>query len=228
MQVKRKEHKYILNLQEFYYLKQQIAAIMPLDKHTTSPDGYEIRSLYFDTIDDRACAEKEDGLQIHEKIRIRIYGNSDQVIKLESKRKDGEVQIKKSMFINQEILQQLINKNYAILLDIDSPMALYFYIQLQDKIPKVIIQYFRLSYSIPTNNTRITFDSHIGATESHIDLFKDPLFTYPLLPPNHIIMEVKYNHFLFGYIKNILKNMHLCSRSYSKYYNGRMFQRTMI
>ena len=99
MQVKRTEKKFILNSQERVLAQKSIGAVMPKDRYCVSADGYEVRSLYFDTFSDRACAEKEEGLQEHEKIRARIYGTNDRIIKLESKRKNGEFQTKDSMLI---------------------------------------------------------------------------------------------------------------------------------
>ena len=107
MQVKRTEKKFILNSQERVLAQKSIGAVMPKDRYCVSADGYEIRSLYFDTFSDRACAEKEEGLQEHEKIRARIYGTNDRIIKLESKRKNGELQTKDSMLIDQNTLENL-------------------------------------------------------------------------------------------------------------------------
>ena len=67
MQVKRTEQKIIITAQEALKLRRNLDPIMPRDSHSISTDGYEIRSLYFDTVEDRCCAEKEDGLRIHEK-----------------------------------------------------------------------------------------------------------------------------------------------------------------
>lgn len=229
MQVKRTEHKFILNSKEFLVAKKNIEAIMPRDKFCLTEDGYEIRSLYFDTLTDTACVQKEDGLRIHEKIRARIYGTNDQVIKLECKRKDGEFQTKDSLLIDRETLDCLIKGNYAVLLKYDEPMAKQFFVKLSNgMMPKTIIQYKRMSYCVPGNNTRITFDSDIRATESSFDLFQEHLLTYPIFPADHVIMEVKYNNFLFGYIKVALANVKKSETSFSKYYSGRMFHRYMI
>lgn len=208
MEVKRTEHKFVLSKMEAAIAQKRIGAIMPLDTHCTSGDGYEIRTLYFDTLSDRACAEKEDGLETHEKIRIRIYGKDDSVIKLESKRKVGEFQTKRGMLIDREMLHQLCQGNYSALLAADDPMALFFYQKLAcGMMPKTIIQYHRLSYCLPTNQTRITFDHNIRATEANCDLFQEPLLTYPIFPADQVIMEVKYNNFLFGYLKKALSGV---------------------
>lgn len=202
---------------------------MPKDVYCTSAEGYEIRSLYFDTVSDSACAEKEDGLEIHEKIRVRIYGTDDSIIKLESKRKVGEYQTKTSLLIDRTTLEELCRGHYSVLLKSGDPVALYFYRKLAaGMMPKAIIQYRRMSYCVPGNNTRITFDSDIRATESSFDLFRESLQTYPIFPPDQVIMEVKYNNFLFGYIKGVLSSIKKSQTSFSKYFSGRMFYRYMI
>ena len=229
MQVKRTEQKFILNSQERVLAQKRIGAVMPKDRYCVSAEGYEIRSLYFDTFSDRACAEKEEGLQVHEKIRARIYGTDDRIIKLESKRKNGELQTKDSMLIDRKTLDNLCVGNYSVLLQNNDPMAMYFYIKLsQGMAPKAIIQYKRVSYCVAGNNARITFDSDIRATESNFDLFREHLLTYPILSADQTIIEVKYNIVLFGYIKEALAGVKKSTTSFSKYFNGRMFYKYMI
>lgn len=228
MEVKRTEHKFLLNKKEALAAQAQIGAVMPADIHCAS-DGYEIRSLYFDTISDRSCAEKEDGLETHEKIRVRIYGRNDSVIKLECKKKVGEAQSKKGMLIDRSTLDHLIRGDYSVLLSSTDPLAPFFYRKLAaGMMPKAIIQYRRMSYCLPSNQTRITFDYNIRATESSFDLFQEPLLAHPIFPSDQVIMEVKYNHFLFGYLKKTLASIQKSPTSFSKYYSGRSFRRSMI
>ena len=168
-------------------------------------------------------------MQEHEKIRARIYGTNDRIIKLESKRKNGEFQTKDSMLIDRNTLENLCVGNYNVLLQSNDPLAMYFYIKLsQGMAPKVIIQYKRVSYCAAGNHTRITFDTDIRATESNFDLFQEKLLTYPILSSDQTIMEVKYNNFLFGYIKEALAGVKKSTTSFSKYFNGRMFYKYMI
>lgn len=229
MEVKRIERKYILNSLEAAWLKNRLAAVMPVDRYCVSPDGYEVRSLYFDTICDSACAEKEDGRQVHEKIRIRVYGSDDTMIKLESKRKDGEHQIKQSMTIDRSLLQELCRGDYHGLLESEDPMAAFFYERLScGRFPRVIIRYRRFSYCVPTNNIRITFDSHIRATQAHSDLLQEPLLASLVLPQDIVILEVKYDRFLLGYIKETLAGLQQSPVSYSKYYGSRRFSRYLL
>lgn len=229
LQVKRTEHKILINQQERLQTVRRLDAIMPRDANSTSSAGYEVRTLYFDTLDDRACAEKDEGLLVHEKIRARIYGTSDKVIKLECKHKEGSFQVKQSMFIDRPTLEELARGRYECLKQLDDPMALFFYGKLSaGMFPKAIIQYQRLSYCLNVNNIRITFDSDVRATECCTDLFQEPLHAHPILEPDRVILEVKYNNFLLGYIKNALRPLAKSPTSYSKYFSGRTFYRRFI
>lgn len=226
LQVKRTERKFLIDRHEQMQMIRRLDQVMRRDSHATSPEGYEVRTVYFDSLSNRCCIEKEDGLRIHEKIRIRIYGHDDRVIKLESKRKDGDYQLKRSLMIDRALLEELLSGNYAPLLQLEDPMGVYFYEKLAEgMMPKAIIQYQRLSFCLKANDTRITFDSSIGSTESCKDLFRPYLLTYPVLPMDQVVMEVKYNHFLMGYIQNVISSIEQSPTSFSKYYNGRAFCR---
>lgn len=226
MEVKRTEQKYILNSRESALLRSRLEAMLPRDEHCRGLLGYDVRSLYFDTVGDRCCAEKEDGLRDHEKIRIRIYGTDTDIIKLESKQKRGDIQRKQSLSISREVYESLIRGEYRPLLEMEDPLAHYFHRKLSaGMVPKAIIQYRRIGYCLPTNNTRITFDYRIRATESSFDLFREDLNTHPILPEELVILEVKYNNFLLSYIKKALSTMGRSTTSYSKYFSGRSFYR---
>ncbi len=62
---------------DYYELRMRLSAVMKKDAHGEN-GKYEIRSLYFDTQNDRALMEKINGVDKREKYRIRMYnGNTD-------------------------------------------------------------------------------------------------------------------------------------------------------
>ena len=71
-------------MDQFYKFSHKLSHILQVDKHSKY-EGYEIRSLYFDSIDDRDFQEKEDGIEIRRKIRLRNYGSNSTFAKLEMK-----------------------------------------------------------------------------------------------------------------------------------------------
>ena len=68
----RHEWKIALDPGDLFVLRQRLRAVMQPDAHAV--DGrYRIRSLYFDTPEDRALREKLDGVSRREKFRIRRF-----------------------------------------------------------------------------------------------------------------------------------------------------------
>ena len=68
----RHEWKHEINLSDVITLRQRLRAVAQPDRHTIN-GSYEIRSLYFDNLSDKALREKLDGVNIREKFRIRYY-----------------------------------------------------------------------------------------------------------------------------------------------------------
>ena len=82
--------------------------------------------------------------------------------------------------------------------------------------PVVMVEYDRLAYFHPLYNTRITFDYNIKSSESNFDLF-DKKINYTNIFNDYVILEVKYNKKLLGFISDILKKQKLTMLSISKY-----------
>ena len=78
----RHEWKHEINDADRIIIRQRLRAVARTDYHAT--DGkYEIRSLYFDDIQDSALREKIDGADNREKYRIRYYNGDTSLIHLE-------------------------------------------------------------------------------------------------------------------------------------------------
>ncbi|MFW6229203.1 MAG: VTC domain-containing protein, partial [Alkalispirochaeta sp.] len=72
--VSRFERKYLLDLDEYYPLRNRIRAFAESDHYTRlAGHSYLVRSIYYDTRDYRAWYEKEDGDFGRIKLRIRAY-----------------------------------------------------------------------------------------------------------------------------------------------------------
>lgn len=99
-EVLRQEKKYLISLEDYYLLSKKFSQVMTLDSHS-SDDGYTIRSLYFDSLEDVDWQEKEDGVEIRRKIRLRNYGSQSNFAKLEMKQKQGANQKKRSLKLSK-------------------------------------------------------------------------------------------------------------------------------
>ena len=84
----RHELKYLISYADKAELAVRLAPVLHLDPHATN-GGYFIRSLYFDDYWNTAYEEKDAGVLLRKKYRIRIYNCSDRSIKLERKKKFG-------------------------------------------------------------------------------------------------------------------------------------------
>ena len=223
IEVSRKELKYLLSLDEVLRIKSKLQSVMKSDSHN-GLNGYRVRSLYFDTLFDSDFEEKVAGYDKRQKIRLRIYGDTNSIIKLELKAKEGSFQKKSSLVLSREEAEKIISGDYTLLMERTEELAHRIYILMTSKMyrPKCIVEYDRWALIRNENDIRITFDSNLRATESNFDIFCDNLILYPVSSASEITMEVKYNGFLYTYIKNVIS---LCSRvhiSNSKYCRARM------
>ncbi len=226
IEVSRRELKYLLTLEEVYTLKQKLAAVMQPDFYG-GQEGYRVRSLYFDSLFDTDFEDKVAGYDKRQKVRIRIYGASDAVIKLELKEKAGVNQRKRSLLLHRQEAERMIQGDYSFLMERPEPMAhrLYPFLVTRSYRPKCIVEYDRVAFFREENDIRVTFDMGLKATEASFDLFNEHLMLYPVADPSEVTMEVKYNGFLYSYIKQIIKKANRMQISNSKYCRARQISK---
>lgn len=224
--VSRKELKYLLSLSEVHYLKQKLAAVMEKDAHN-GQEGYRVRSLYFDSLFDTDFEDKVAGYDKRQKVRLRVYDSKDETVKLELKEKVGTAQRKRSLLISRAEAERMIKGDYSFLMERPEPMAhqLYTFLLTRGYRPKCIVEYDRVAYLRRENDIRVTFDMNLRATEADFDLFNDHLMLYPVASPNEVTLEVKYNGFLYSYIKNLINHANRMQISNSKYCRARQISK---
>lgn len=217
-QVLREEKKFLLNAEEYLCKSHYLDQVLHQDPHN-GINGYRIRSLYFDTIDDGDYFDKLNGLETRRKIRLRCYDPNSNFAMLEMKQKQGMQQRKRSLRITREDAVRMISCDYSSLLSYSEDFAAECYGLMQYRCyrPKTIVEYQRKAYITKENRIRITFDHRIVATESCFDLFSSNLLMNPVLDPYAVVMEVKYNGFLLGYIQQLLNSVDKSEMSVSKY-----------
>jgi len=226
LDVSRTEKKYSISKIAASNIRHIFSQVLNSDNHNTG-DGYMVRSLYFDSYDDSDYYDKEDGYNYRKKIRLRIYSPDAEIAKLEKKEKVGSDQWKRSLTISKADALKLIDGDFSPLLEYDSSFAFEMYEIMTIGLyrPRCIIEYDRLAFIVEANEIRITLDSNIRATESNFDLFSDDLAFYPVCHPENVTLEVKYDNFLFSYIKDLLAICDKKQVSNSKYVMGRSVSR---
>ena len=217
-EVLRQEKKYLMNLIEARRLRALLEQVMIADPHNGT-NGYMIRSLYFDTLNDRDYFEKIEGVELRRKIRLRIYNPKADFAMLEMKQKQGAYQKKRSLRISREDAQELIRCRYSVLLGYRSDFAAECFGVMSEQCyrPRTIVQYNRTAFIANENKIRVTIDSQLRATESSEKLFSPALNLYPVLDPYNGALEVKFNGFLLSYIKDLLERADRSELSISKY-----------
>ncbi|MBU1144667.1 MAG: polyphosphate polymerase domain-containing protein [Firmicutes bacterium] len=216
MELSRTELKFIITIDEYVKLKNQLQLIMNLDIHAEiDEDEYFLHSLYFDDFYDSRIFEKADGIEFHQKFRIRTYSSSEK--RLEYKTKVGNMTNKQSMWISDELAQALILRDYPVLYQfIDEPLiqAILIRMKCDDLRPRLYVDYKREAYTYPEGDVRITFDKDICGY-----LFDRSISSKrKILEPRTMILEVKYTGILPDFIHKIVFYKNLQVLSYSKFY----------
>lgn len=215
----RHEYKYLISYEEMLALRSKLNELLPIDRDY---NGYMIRSLYFDSVNDDDYYEKLDGVINRKKIRIRIYDTTGNLVKLELKSKYDIHQLKESLIISKEDALKLINEDYEVLLSYDNEVARKIYVMLKTGSykPKTIIEYNRIAFKTSTT-TRITFDYNIKSSTNFDEFFSDNINYLDLTNNKEVVLEVKFDRFLEPYISNVLANYQSKAQSVSKYVMGR-------
>lgn len=221
-EVLRQEKKFLISLDQYYKHSHALAQVMLQDPNN-GPEGYRIRSLYFDTLEDQDFEDKEDGVELRRKIRLRCYDPANDFAVLEMKQKQGALQKKRSLRMRREDARRLTLGDYSVLLQYSEPFAAECYALMTCRCyrPKTVIDYRRKAFIAKENKIRITFDHHITYTESCFDIFDPNLLQLPALDPYLAVLEVKFNGFLLSYIKDLLQQVSKSELSVSKYCLGR-------
>jgi SPX domain protein involved in polyphosphate accumulation len=215
-QNKRIENKILLDESDYSYLINCVQSI-PYFFKTTHEDRY-VNSIYYDTISYQCVEDNLSGISKRHKTRLRWYNAINKVDNpyLEYKIKTGALGIKKRLPLNININlsdyrhSQLIN---LIENELDVNNKLLY--QNFNYGAVVIIRYKRSYYESITHKIRITIDSDL---QFYSQLNYDKINIEAEIKKNRIlILEIKYNEDLIGYVSDILQYLPYRVTKCSKY-----------
>lgn len=214
----RHELKFSISETEQEIIKRKLDILLQRDSNAKG-GIYRIRSLYFDDWKESAYEEKLSGVESRKKYRIRIYDDSDAVIKLERKRKEGFYIQKVSASLTRTEANRIIAGDYEFLRNRSEPICHDFYWECMANgmRPSVIVDYEREPYVYPYGEVRITFDTHVRAGVFSDNLFDAAVPVMEVMEPGLLIMEVKYTEFLPEMIRDLLPTADSVQMAYSKY-----------
>ena len=218
----RHELKHRITRMDMLCIRQRLLAVAESDSHATN-GRYRIRSLYFDTPDDRALKEKIDGVDRREKFRIRYYDDDLSFIRLEKKSKQHGLGTKDNAKLSAEEAQKIVEGDLLWMSDNEQPLIRELFHKMKDQLlrPRTIVDYEREPFTYAPGNVRVTLDFNIRTGLMCTDFLKPDV---PTIPVNEdpIILEVKWDEYLPEIIRAAVQtNVKDCA--YSKYAECRMF-----
>lgn len=219
----RHEVKHEISNLDMLILRQRLRAVMVPDSH--AKDGrYEIRSLYFDNLDDKALREKLDGVNIREKYRIRLYNKDLSVIHLERKFKRGGLGYKELALLTVEQAKQIANGDIRWMAESTDEVILGFYSRIRNEglKAKVIVDYTREPFVFVPGNVRVTLDYNIRTALRCTDFLNTNCTTVPV-SDSSCILEVKWDNFLPDVVRDMVQLGDRHSTAFSKYAACRMY-----
>ncbi len=219
----RHEWKHEITYGDMLVLRGRLARIAERDEHTVN-GKYEIRSLYFDTLTDKALKEKIDGVNIREKFRIRYYNGDLSFIRLEKKSKVNGLCRKENASLSIERVQAILDGNYGALIGNDHPLITEFYSKITGGglRPKTIVDYTREPFVFAPGNVRITLDYNIRSGLQNTD-FLNPNSVTVSVGNAPIILEVKWDEYLPDIIRDAVQLGNCRTGTFSKYAACRIY-----
>lgn len=219
----RHEWKHEISPSDLIVLRQRLRAVAKPDTH--SEEGrYDIRSLYFDSWNDRALREKIDGVNIREKFRIRYYNGDLSFIRLEKKSKRGGAGCKQSARLEAGEVQAVLDGNYHWMPGCGNPLTAELYRKIvgQGLRPRTIVDYTREPFVFAPGNVRVTLDYNIRTGLRCLDFLNPACVTVPV-PGSPIVLEVKWDAFLPAVIRDAVQLEGRRTAAFSKYAVCRIF-----
>lgn len=227
----RLEYKYYIPLESLDSLRKDILPFLEHDYFSKimPKNEYTVRSIYLDSPRLTTYYEKEAGVMMRNKYRIRGYNQpSDKsLIFAEIKRKNRDFISKDRVPLLYRNLEEfLCTKNFSLIYGCDydkiqkelSANTFFYYYNLLNLRPAVVITYEREAYECKFGSgLRITFDKNIRAlnTNSFSNLFDDGTTMESFR--NYFVLEIKYHKVVPGWLPVVMKKYDLFREAISKY-----------
>lgn len=219
----RHEWKHEISWSDLITIRQRMRAVATPDIHAI--DGkYFIRSLYFDDPLDTALREKLDGVNRREKFRIRYYNFNTELIRLEKKSKQNGLGRKEQVDLTAEEAQAIVDGRLDWMADSGKVLVRELYMKMRNQglRPKTIVDYTREAFFYPPGNARVTLDYDIRTGLNCTDFLNPDCTTIPA-GDAPIILEVKWDKFLPGIIRDAVQLTGRHTAAFSKYAACRIY-----
>ena len=221
----RHEWKHLLNFSDVWEMRSRLRLLMRIDPYAGADGTYEIRSLYFDTPDDKALREKLDGVDQREKFRIRYYNGDTTQIHLEKKWKRNGLCSKQSTSLQPMEAQAIVDGDLDWMRHAkDRPLLTELYAKMRTQAlrPKTIVDYTREPFVYAPGNVRVTLDYNIRTGLLCTDFLAANCVTIPAGDAT-AILEVKWDAYLPDLIRDAVQLRSRQASAFSKYAACRIY-----
>ena len=214
----RNEWKHEISYSDLIAIRQRMKVIAELDERVNQNGNYKIRSLYFDTLTDKALREKIDGVNKREKFRIRCYDGNTSIIHLEKKSKWNGMGKKQIANLTKEETQALIDGDIEWMIKSGRALVIELYSKMKSEglRPKTIVEYTREPFVLKNGNVRVTLDYDIRTGLRGTDFLNPACVMIPAGDPV-IILEVKWDEYLPAIVRSAVQMKGTRSSAFSKY-----------
>lgn len=219
----RHEWKHEIEYGDLLALRTRLSALMVRDPHAVN-GRYQIRSLYFDNLADKALREKIDGVNCREKFRIRLYNGNLTYILLEKKSKIQGLCSKEQAVMTMEETRAALAGDAALLSHSRSPLVRELGRKMcsQGLRPRTIVDYTREPFICEAGNVRVTLDYDIRTGMGSTELLNPDCITVPARDAP-AILEVKWDNFLPSLIRDAVQVPRTHTSAFSKYAACRVY-----
>lgn len=220
----RHELKHLITPAEDRVMSDRLVRLFPRDSHAGQDGTYLVNSLYFDTPEDKALRQKISGADKREKFRLRYYGSSPDLIRLEKKMKRGGLCSKRSARLSRRQAEMILRGDIDFLLESAEPLLIELYSKMRGQLlgPRTIVSYEREAFIFAPGNVRVTLDRKIRTCTSPA-VFLGGLANCMEPAPGNTVLEVKYDAFLPDIVKMAVQVPDRKTGAFSKYAVCRRF-----
>ena len=221
----RKEIKYLFSRQQYEALLQQIRPLLVEEKF----HKYTICNIYYDTEQFDLFRKSCEKPAYKEKLRLRSYGTpaTNDTVFLEIKKKYKGIVYKRRIDLPLENVYDFINyKSLRFPTDNINQREIMFFLERYNLLPQVYLSYDREAYLWKDNpDFRLTFDTNIKYRLDDVSL-EYGNYGEPILDDDAVLMEVKCLNALPIPFVNVLSELGIYSRSFSKI--GTVFNKVIL
>lgn len=218
---RRRELKFMVDAAQRAALEQVLAEKMEPDAFPHS----SIRNIYYDTPDFRLIRHSLTKPIYKEKLRLRCYGDSQEVF-LEVKKKYKGIVYKRRIALSEPQAEAFMSYQGSIPDTQIGREMVYFRDFYQTLQPQVYLSYERDSWrGVEDSGLRITFDNQIQFRRTGLHLDQAP-GGQTILSPELSLLEVKAENAIPLWLTQELARLNIRKISFSKY--GRAYELALL